>query len=358
VVLGDSSLALHELEGQPGVRRHLERIRSAGRYAAQLVDQMLTYAGRATPKVTALDLSRLVDEMLDLLHPSAAGKSGLTTDLAEGLPSILGDETQIRQVVMNLVGNACEASEEGARPVRVRTGVMRPEASWLDDAVLAPRRPEGEYVYLEVADRGPGMDAATRARIFDPFYTTRSSGRGLGLAVVLGIVRAHDGAIHLESEPGRGTTLHILFPQATELMERAAAPAGAPPAPERDTAVLVVDDDEALLELAARFLERGGFRVYTASGGRRAAEIFETHGNEIEAVVLDVSMPNVGGRETLQLLKRRRPGVRVLLTSGFGETAVAARFSGAVRPAAFLRKPYEPEELVARVRQMLAGEGE
>ncbi len=197
------------------------------------------------------------------------------------------------------------------------------------------------------------MDEDIQRRIFEPFFTTRFSGRGLGLASVLGIVRAHSGAIKLTSAPGRGTNFWILFPRAAGVAANSEAsrrPAG--PAP-RGTTVLVADDDEAVLEVATLFLERVGFRVHAAAGGRAAIELFHAHAAEIDAVVLDLSMPDVDGLHALQAIRARRPGVPVVLISGFMAKQAAERWGEAEPPAAFLRKPYEPEDLVDRISELL-----
>lgn len=354
VVLGNSVLALQALDDRAALRKRLERIRSAGRYAAQLTDQMLTYAGRSTPKLTGLDLSAVILEIEDLLDAATAGTCGVELEPSRGLPPVLCDAVQIQQVVMNLVGNACEASSESARPVRLRTGVERRDMSWLRSAAIRPQRLVDEYVWIEVEDSGSGMDAATRGRIFDPFYTTRFDGRGLGLAVVHGIVRAHDGALCVDSEPGRGTRFRVLLPRADVVPYREAAPPPVPVPLGDGSVVLVVDDDPDVREVAVRFLERGGYRVRTASSGSDALDVCSAPDCDVRLVLLDLSMPGIDGEETLRRLRERRPGLPIILTSGFPEASVAARFDGATRPSGFLSKPFEPGTLLARVHAVLA----
>jgi CheY-like chemotaxis protein len=254
---------------------------------------------------------------------------------------------------MNLVGNACEASADSAPPVRVRTGAQRRAADWLREAAVRPERLRDEYVWLEVEDRGTGMDAATRARIFDPFYTTRFEGRGLGLAVVHGIVRAHEGALWVDSEPGRGTRFRVLLPRAEAARSAVVAASPAEAAPGRGDLVLVADDDDDVREVAVRFLERGGYRVQSVAGGREALEACAAPDCEIRLVLLDLSMPGMDGEETLRRLRASRPDLPVVVASGFPERSVAARFDGAVRPAAFVRKPFEPDALLARLGEVL-----
>ncbi|MBW1686870.1 MAG: response regulator [Deltaproteobacteria bacterium] len=353
VVLGNSALLLEELKDDPALRRRVERVRSAGQYAKELTDQMLAYAGKASPKISQLNLGALLDETADLLQACAAGKCALVIEPPAGLLPIEADPTQVRQVMVNLVTNACEAVGEGGGRVCVRAGQVRADRTYLSTAVGAAALREGEYVYLEVSDNGAGMDEDTQRRIFEPFFTTRFSGRGLGLAAVLGIVRAHSGAIKLTSAPGRGTSFRVLFPRAAGVAANPEAPRRpAGPAP-REATVLVADDDEAVLEVASLLLEREGFRVQAAAGGRAAIERFHAHATEIDVVVLDLSMPDVDGLQALQAIRARRPGVPVVLISGFTAKQAAERWGEAEPPACFLCKPYEPEDLVDRIRELL-----
>ncbi len=355
VVLGNSALVLEAVRDRAEVARRVERIRSAGSYAAQLVDQMLTYAGRATPKLESLDLSRVIDDMRDLVEAAGAGRHPVSFDLRRDLPAVLGDGTQVRQVVMNLVGNACEASGEATTPVRVSTRSLRATEVPAADLAVQPEHAHAEYVVLEVADAGAGMDDETRSRIFDPFYTTRAAGRGLGLAVVHGIVRSHGGGITVRSRPGEGTVFRVLLPVAPAASE---GPAPSPQSPTQAAevpaaAVLVADDDEGAREVAAAFLERSGFSVTTCCSGRDAVARVEADPRGFDVALVDLSMQGMDGAETLAELKRLRPDLPVVLTSGFSEASLDQRASCTAR-AAFLRKPFEPEALVATVEAALS----
>jgi len=353
VVLGNSTLLLEKLQDNPELYGRVERVRAAAQYAAQLTDQMLTYAGKAAPEISQLDLGSLLDETADLLQASAAGRCAVVIEAPGGQLPIDADPTQVRQVMMNLVTNACEAVEKGAGKVCVRTGQVRADRSYLSTAVSAAALPEGEYVYLEVSDDGVGMDEDTQRRVFEPFFTTRFSGRGLGLAAVLGIVHAHSGAIKLTSAPGRGTTFRVLFPRSAGVAGNPQAPRRAAAPASHEATVLVADDDEAVLEVATLFLERVGFRVHAAAGGRAAIECFDAHSDEIDVVVLDLSMPDVDGPHALQAIRALCPGVPVVIISGFTAKQAAERCGEAEPPACFLRKPYEPEALVDRIRELL-----
>jgi CheY-like chemotaxis protein len=254
---------------------------------------------------------------------------------------------------MNLITNAAEAIGDRSGTISINTSVMDCNREYLDATYLDERLDEGYYVSLEVSDTGCGMDAETVKRIFDPFFTTKFTGRGLGLAAVLGIVRGHRGAVKVYSEPGRGTTFKILLPalaagaaaahRDTRVRSQWTAPAGA---------VLVVDDEEAVRNIGSRALGRVGFTVHLAADGREALDIFREKQDEILCVVLDMTMPHMDGEETFRELRRIRQDVRVILSSGYTEQDITNRFMGKGL-AGFIQKPYRPGELVELIRQAL-----
>jgi PAS domain S-box-containing protein len=355
VIRGNSRLALADLDAGISPRERLERIRSATEHATSLTEQMLTYSGRTPMTRRPLELSQLVLGTHDLLCASVGDRGRLELDLAEGMPPIEGDVTRIQQVLVNLVSNACDALGERGGTICVATGVRAAETRDLSGSFGAPDAAPGDYVILEVSDTGPGMDPKVQQRIFEPFFTTKSSGRGLGLAAVLGIVVAHRGVIRIESRPGGGTTFRVLFPCAGA----AAEPRSDPRDPERPAGrggkVLIVDDDESVLELAREFLERAGFEVLAALGGQAGIDLFRAQRDEIDAVVLDLVMPGVGGAEAFVEMLRIRPEIPIVVTSGYDKEKAAERFS--VRGlSGFLYKPYEPDELVESVRKAIIGD--
>jgi CheY-like chemotaxis protein len=311
----------------------------------------MAYSGSVAIDPQPLDLSRLVGETTDLLKLSVSKKATLRFDLDERLPAIEGDPSQITQVAMNLVTNASEAIGQESGTIGVRTGIVRVERSDPAWAYVHEDLPDPPYVGLEVSDSGCGMNAATRRQIFDPFFTTKFTGRGLGLAVVIGIVRGHRGGIRIESEPGRGSTFQILFPST----DRAAEPVGPKRIPEgrwhRTGTVLVVDDEPDVLELTEEMLRRTGFAVLGAQEGREGVETFRKHARDIEVVLLDLTMPGISGEEVLSEIHRLQPGLPVVLMSGYSEELAVSRFEG--RIAGFLHKPFTQEQLAEVLRAAL-----
>ena len=282
-ILGDTSLALMDLPPESPLRERLERVLKAGHRAAALTNQMLAYAGADSLEVRSVELNRLVQEMGELVEGAVAGKAVLEYRLADRLPILRGDPSQLGQVVMNLISNATEAVGEGEGRITVRTAVTSIEEPVRDH--LGQEIPSGQYVEFEVEDTGCGMDDATRARIFDPFFTTKFAGRGLGLAAVLGIVRGHDGAIQIESAPQRGTRFRVLLPES--IHARAASPSAEAQSRsvwQADATALVVDDEPAVRHFVEDTLRQAGLSVLTAPDGREGAETFAKNADRISLV--------------------------------------------------------------------------
>jgi signal transduction histidine kinase len=349
-ILGNAALGLRAL--RPGVspRHHFEEIQLAARQAADLTHQLLAYAGRAPRRDERVGLSRLIQDMTRLLELSAGRDARVGLDLDPGLAPVEGDPGQLGQVVMNLVANAGEA---GAALVSVST---RPAAVARDsDGTDA----EQDGVLLEVADDGRGMDAATRSRIFDPFFTTRADGRGLGLAVVHGIVASHGGAIDVESEPGGGTRVRVWLPAARvavpdrETRRNLAGPARAGRWVGTGT-VLVADDQPSLLRIVRSVLASLGFDVVAAAGGLEALARFRALVGQVRLVVLDLTMPDLNGEEVLREIRELDPTVPVIVTTGHAGREVRELLGGE-KHLLLLQKPYELRELVGAVRRMVAG---
>jgi two-component system, cell cycle sensor histidine kinase and response regulator CckA len=364
-ILGHADLALDLLPAGTPVRAHLGEIKSSAGRAAEFARQMLAYSGRGRFLIEQIDAERLVRDMTDLLQATVGKRVALTFDFADDLPAFSGDATQVRQVIVNLITNASEAIGDQPGAIRVSAGRTFCSRDQLDrDSRLLGRPsdeplPEGVYVFIEVRDTGCGMDGETLERVFDPFFSTKFTGRGLGMSAVLGIVRGHKGTIHIQSAPGEGSTFTVLFPVVREAAPVAAINPG-------DTAgrnewrgtgvVLLADDEESVRSIGGRMLERLGFRVVLAQDGREALREYERHAGDIVAVLLDLAMPHMDGEEAVAALRAIDPQVPVALCSGYlGDEAVArARQTG---PAVFIQKPYNVGTLRRALRELLEGRG-
>jgi PAS domain S-box-containing protein len=352
-ILGNAGIALMELPPESQARPVVEDIQTASLRAADLTKQLLAYSGKGRFVLTKLDLGRLVEEMAHLLSAVIGKGVLLKYRFVPNLPLIEGDATQVRQIVMNLITNASDAIGARSGIITVATSVVRADRAYLADTYIDDNLAPGDYVSLEVSDTGAGMTAETRARIFDPFFTTKFAGRGLGLAATLGILRAHKGATKVYSEPGRGTTIRVLLPAIDGGVEsRDESRARARPAAGTAGVVLVVDDEEGVRNVTRRILERAGFTVLTANDGRDGVDLFRTRPSEIRLVVLDVTMPRMGGEEAFHELRRIRADVPVILASGFSEQEATSRFAGKGL-AGFLEKPFGPQTLLEKVRETL-----
>ncbi len=350
-ILGYSDLAREELPTGSPVASYIDGVQHSARRAADLAHQMLAYSGKGKFIIESINLNMLVTEMMHLLEVSVSKKAVLKFNFAHNLPAIEVDATQIRQVIMNLITNASEAIGSASGVISVSTGAMDCDRSYLRETYLDEDLTEGLYVYLEVADTGCGMDAATQAKIFDPFFTTKFTGRGLGLAAVLGIMRGHRGAMKVYSEPGRGTTFKALFP-ALDQPATAAEEVPATRLPAGTGTILLADDEETVRAVGRRMLERAGYTVLTAVDGRETLEVFHEHANDIACVILDLTMPHLGGEEVFRELRRRHKDVRVILSSGYNEQDVTQRFAGKGL-AGFIQKPYRRQELLAVLHKVL-----
>ena len=351
-VLGNASLALAGLAPESPTRESLLRIEKAAHRAAELTRQLLAYSGRGRFLVQPLDLSRLVQEMVHLLQTVVSKKAMLRLDYADDLPAVEADASQVRQVVMNLITNASDALGDQSGVIAVRTGVMAVDDEYLCGTYLQEDIKPGDYVFVEVSDTGCGMSQDEVQKVFDPFYTTKFTGRGLGLAAVIGIVRGHHGAIKVYSEPNEGTCFKVLFP-ATKAVSRSSRPPVSSVSTWKGSGlVLVVDDEETVRSVAQLALERHGFSVLLASDGMEALRVYDAEERDIALVVLDLTMPRMGGEETFRELRKRDGTLRILLSSGYNEQETTHRFSGRGL-SGFIQKPYTTTELLERVKAIL-----
>jgi two-component system cell cycle sensor histidine kinase/response regulator CckA len=350
-ILGNASLALLDLAPDAPARQSVAEVELAAQRAAELTRQLLAYAGKGRFATEPVEASVVVRDMSALLRTAVSRNAQVRLQLADGLPLIEADVTQLRQVLMNLVTNASDALPASGGQIHVHTGEQALDTGYLAQCVPGTDAMPGRFVFLEVRDDGEGMDDATRARIFDPFFTTRFTGRGLGLAATLGIVRGHRGAIRVWSEPGRGTSMKLHFPVRAD---GAAAPAAAVSAdgPAHGT-ILVVDDDASVRAVTRALLRRRGFLVEEASTGDDALAFVRAEPERFHLVLLDVTMPGLGGEATVRALRDLAPALPVVLMSGYAEQDVTRPLAG-VAPAAFLPKPFRADDLEGVLGRVLA----
>ena len=349
-IIGNGSLISELFERSHVAREYLQDLLLAADRAADLTRQLLAYSGRGQFVIGPLDVSTLVAEISTLIKASIPKTVAVRLNLENNLPPVEADRSQIQQLVMNLIINGGEAiGENRSGTVFVRTGAQHLDANYIratfPGRVLTP----GEYIYIEVRDDGCGMDEKTRARIFDPFFTTKFTGRGLGLAAALGIVHAHQGAIRVYSTPGEGSTFKVFFPASDEKFPR--QPDAAAQTTAKST-VLVVDDEEVVRKVAKATLENHGYRVLLASNGKEAVETFSEAKTAIGLILLDLTMPVMGGEEALPLLRAIRGDVPVILSSGYSEADALRRFREE-DVSGYVQKPYSSAQLRERIEAAL-----
>ncbi|MCP4644231.1 MAG: AAA family ATPase [bacterium] len=359
-VLGYADLAIQDLPETHPAMASVREIEKGATRAAELTRQMLAYSGRGRFAIEAVDVSALIDDVAHLLRTSIPRTVALNLHLERSLPAVEADVSQLQQVVMNLITNASEAIGDEAGVMFLSTGEVTCSEEYLAQSLVTPTDPEdapspGVYVYFEVRDTGCGMDEDTRSKLFDPFFTTKFTGRGLGMAAVLGIVRGHKGAIMLDTEPGKGTTFRVFFPAVRGRRPHATVATpddSATPGSTGHGTVLVVDDEDVVRSLASTILQRHGFTLLTAADGREAVEVFREHADEVTCVLLDLTMPHMDGEQTFEALRAIRQDVPVILSSGYDEQVATQRFSDKGL-AGFIQKPYQMAKLMAKVREVL-----
>jgi signal transduction histidine kinase/CheY-like chemotaxis protein len=352
-ILGASDLAKSHVQEGTELAGYLETISLAGQRAADLTAQLLAYAGKGKTVVEPLDLVQFINGASQLLKISMPRHVNLVFDLGAGLPDINADRGQIQQVVMNLVLNAAEAftdGEGGTVTVSVRSSRITSRDPIVQSSLV--RVEPGDYVELRVSDDGTGMDIETQTRIFDPFFTTKFMGRGLGLAAVLGIVSAHKGGIGIESSPGNGTTFRVLFP-ALETTQEAVVPDIQVADLSVGGRVLVVDDEDVVRDFAMAALSGAGYEVLPATNGQEGVEVFSEQPDDISLVLLDLTMPVLDGEGAFEVLRSIRPGVPIVVMSGYSDTDAADRFAGKGL-SGFVRKPFSVKGLRSAVQKGIA----
>jgi len=343
-MLAQTTLAMRKLPVDAPVRTHIQKAVLAAEQAAGLTRQMLAYSGGGQMEMEPININQMIQSNIHLCQAAIAKNVSLHTNLDSDLPLIEADRSQLQQVIMNLILNAAEAVETGDGSVRVSTGRQLLTAEdthfwhWTGAAL-----PSGEYIALTVCDTGTGMSPETRARIFDPFFTTKEYGQGLGLAAVLGIVRDHQGGLHVKSQLGKGTTFQLLFPISLREETAVSPKTYSPPENNDSQLILVIDDEEPVRDAVTDIMEMHNIDVITA-----------VNGHDIQLVLLDMSMPGLNGVDTLDRLRQVDPEVRIILSSGYSQQQIANEITVGSHTG-FLSKPYDVNMLVNKVWQYLPG---
>ncbi len=351
-ILGNAEMALNRLHSDSPAKGNIERIETLGQQAAKLTKQMLDYSGKGQILSESVDLSAMISEMAVFLESSVSKKATLQFELSDDIPVIKGDPGQFRQIIMNIVTNASESlGDEGGR-ITITTGLKYCDLEYLTQTYLYEDQGDGDYVFLEVTDTGSGMKPEILEKIFDPFFSTKFTGRGLGLAAVLGIVRGQKGAIKVESDVRRGSIFTVLFPAMRAKGELSGDPAATASSGRTGNTILVVDDEEYVLEVVGEMLEAEGFIVLTAYDGQKGVDVFREHAEKIDLVLLDLTMPRMGGQEALMEMCRINSDIPVIVASGYPEEEASNRFKGQ-KPAGFINKPFRLQSLVDKITSVL-----
>ncbi len=353
-IMGNVGVARRQLPPDSPAGPSLDTVEHAAQRAGELAAQLLDFAGNGRRRTERIDLSDLVLDVLRIAEPSLVGKATLRVDVAAGLPPVEIDATQVRRLVMNLVTNAADALDGRDGDVRIVTGLVDADADLLASQTIAGGALPGPYAFVEVTDGGKGMDQRTLDRIFDPYFTTKATGRGLGLATAPGVIKAHRGGLKVESSPGRGTTFRILLP----VSPLPAAAIEAKPATASDLqhpatcTVLVVDDEEVVRSFAVATLRSLGHKVLEAHDSYTALAHLCKSGQRVDAILLDASIHGIPGRDLLRAIRDMSVDAPVILSSGYTREHAMGEL-GSVAHLSFLHKPYTHQALADAIQRAL-----
>ena len=358
-VIAQSSLALLKMADDDPNRRHIEKTVASAQRAEDLTRQLLAYAGKTNFRIEPLDLNKLITQSTGLLDTLIQQRAIIKLELSDDLPTIESDRGQIQQVLMNLVMNASEAIHNEASSHRTNGTIViatRPFtiSPTIENEFVFDNPPTAlGYVCLEVRDNGAGIAPDVQERVFDPFFSTKEKGHGLGLSAIMGVVRGQHGGIQLESTPGKGTTFRILLPASTQPTEMHGTVRDLPAVTYPSGTVLVIDDEATVRESVTDILATAGFETMTANSGNHGLHIFREHMRDIDVVLLDMQMPGIDGEETYRQLCAIDGNVRVIFTSGYSDAKLSKRLP-AVHAAEFLPKPYTIDNLLSKISTAIA----
>ncbi len=361
IIIGNLELATDKIDPSSQAIDNIEKAMSAAERSASLTKQMLAYSGKSVLDVTEINLTEIVKSQSTMLKAAVLKAANLELNLDENLPALIGDAAEIQQVIMNLITNASESLETGYGTIKVSTGLRYCDKELLSNSLLPEKPTPQNMVFIEVEDDGIGMDSKTIHRLFDPFYTTKFLGRGLGMSVVHGVVKGHRGAITVKSQPAKGTIVTVYFPvsesdmtsrgetvdraQRIQVQKEVEQPVFG--------SVLIVDDEPLVLDFMVSAMTSFGLNPITAGNGKEAVEVFRNNIDNIQLVLLDLSMPEMDGAATFEQIKKLKPDAKIILCSGYSEEEMLSRFELSNHPAAFLKKPSKLKELKSLVRGVL-----
>ena len=361
-ILGNMELATSTLESESESQKHIFYATKAAKRASHLTNLMLTYAGKGFVTKKNLNLNDMIREYIDLLRSAATTSVAIKLSLFAELPDVRANEAQIQQILMNLISNGSESIDSLDGCISISTGVTTCDHQYLDATLLHENVIPGNFVYIDVSDNGCGMGKDTLKRLLDPFFTTKFTGRGLGMSVVMGILKSHGGTLLVDSEPGRGTAIRVLLPVLdtfTPAVALAAVSSFDDARMSLDEAfsgvALVVDDERHVLKTCAKMVELAGFRVITAHDGLDAVATYREYQDEIDLVLMDLTMPKMDGLTAMAGIYEIRPDIKVILASGFNQEELSERITGKA-PSGFIRKPYSMSVLSAELHRVMAAE--
>ncbi|MFW5870674.1 MAG: hybrid sensor histidine kinase/response regulator [Candidatus Sumerlaeota bacterium] len=356
-IMGNADLIAEDLPQNSPMRYNVLEIETASKRASELCNQMLAYSGKGCFVIEFVDINQLIQGIAGIIGVTISKKVSLLLKLEPHISPVRADAGQMRQVVMNLVTNASEAIDDEDGAIVITSGERFFQVGALENPYSQELLPAGDYVFFRVQDDGPGMSPDTLEKVYDPFFTTKFTGRGLGLAAVLGIIQGHKGAIHIHSQLGEGTTFTVYFPACKDekQIEEAGPPAAAEPPEIKSNGqgpVLLVDDERGVREIGERLLKRLGFLCQTATNGREAVEMVQRNPDDYACVILDLMMPEMDGEEAFREIHRIRPDLPVIISSGYSQQEFDKRF-WLVQPSAFLQKPYRRDTLELELRRAM-----
>jgi len=353
-IMGNTGLALMHADDKPVIKNNLYKIEHIAARAAELCNQMLAYSGKGQFIIQTLDLNEIIRDMVLLLNVSIPKKVELDVHLDDSISAIEADVTQVRQILMNLITNAADSMAESAGKITLSTKQQTFSKEQLSTPYIDSDFEDGIYVVFEVKDNGCGMTEETKQKLFDPFFTTKFTGRGLGLAAVLGIVRGHNGSLKIDSKSGSGTRVRVILPISAKKIQPGEKKKVHSKDQQGNGTILVVDDEEAVRLIVKEALEHSGFKVILAEDGQKALYIYKNNYKKIDLVLLDLNMPKLNGVETYKHLITINPAVKVILSSGFNEQESIERLSQS-KKVSYLQKPYHLQLLKDKILQELEG---